>query len=67
MAKEPSFIKIGARGNYSAVLIEGTKHFLVWSITNLRAPILVLGNDDQALLVDDFQMSENMGVLKVSS
>lgn len=29
-------------------------------------PILVLGENDQALQVDDFQMSETQGVLKVS-
>ena len=58
MAKEPSFIKIGARGNFSAVLLNETHHFLVWSIANLRTPVLVLGENEQPLLVDDFQMSD---------
>jgi hypothetical protein len=46
LAKEPSFIKIGARGNFSAVLLSETHHFLVWSIANLRNPVLVLGETD---------------------
>ena len=66
LAKEPSFIKIGARGNFSAVLLNETHHFLVWSIANLRTPVLVLGGNEQPLLVDDFQMSDTQGVLKVS-
>jgi hypothetical protein len=66
LAKEPSFIKIGARGTFSAVLLDETRHFLVWSTVNLRTPVLVLGGDEQPLLVDDFQMSDTQGVLKVS-
>jgi len=39
------FLKITAKGMYSSVLIEGSRHYLVWSTHNIQAPILVMEGD----------------------
>ncbi len=38
---------------YSSVLIENSRHFLVWSTLNIQAPILVI-KEDVPLKVEDF-------------